>query len=379
MPDTPLGKWQLEAKGAHGEPWITPITSSPFLIGRRNDCALQLPSESISRLHAEIRFCDTGILIKDCGSTNGTFVNCHRLTGEQPLKPGDVVHFAGFEFQVGRDESVEEYSDRTVMVNPYVERLDQLIANRAVIPSFQPIVRLQDAGIIGFELLGRVACEGLPTEAPELFLIAKQLGRDVELSLLFRDAGIAHITESATNGLFFFNTVPNEMELSGLGRSLQTLRQTVPHLNLAMEINEHAITNIDTIRELKVVLQSMDIRLVYDDFGAGQSRLLELMDAPPDILKFDISLVRNIHQRSPASLRMVAALVGMTKDLGVLALAEGIETAEEATVCRQIGFDLAQGYYFGRPVTNLSEFSRPLSPVAEHPIRNGDRPWWKRA
>jgi EAL domain-containing protein (putative c-di-GMP-specific phosphodiesterase class I) len=377
MPDTLLGKWQLEAKGAHGEPWITPITSSPFRIGRRNDCALQLPSESISRLHAEIRLNEMGILIKDCGSTNGTFVNCHRLTGEQALKPGDVVHFAGFEFQVGQDESIKEHSDRTVMINPYVERLDQLIANRAVIPYFQPIVRLQDAGIIGFELLGRVACEGLPSDAPELFLIAKQLGRDVELSLLFRDAGIAQIAESAAGGLIFFNTVPNEMELSVLGRSLQTLRQTVPHLHLTMEINEQTITNIGTIRELKVVLQSLDIKLVYDDFGAGQSRLLELMDAPPDILKFDISLVRNLDQRSPASLRMVAALVGMTKDLGVLALAEGIETAKEAAACRQIGFDLAQGYYFGRPVTNPADFSRPQFPLTETPGRNDARPWWK--
>jgi len=51
---------------------------------------------------------------------------------------------------------------------------------------------------------------------------------------------------------------------------------------------------------------------------------------------------------------MVAALVGMTRDLGVLALAEGIEIEEEATVCRQIGFDQAQGYYFGRPTPSLS-------------------------
>ncbi len=357
MPDTLLGKWQLEAKGAHGEPWVTPITTNPFRIGRKNDCALLLSSESISRLHAEIRLSDTGIWIKDCDSTNGTFVNFRRLTGEQPLKLGDVVHFADFEFQLGQVDSVEEYSDRTVIVNPYVERLDQLIATKAVIPYFQPIVSLGDNSIIGFELLGRVAYEGVPTDIPQLFHIAKQLNRDIELSLLFRDLGIAHIGESVSKGLIFFNTVPNEMNLSGLGRSLETLRCMAPHLDLAMEINEHAITNIETIHELKGVLKGLNIKLVYDDFGAGQSRLLELMDAPPDILKFDISLVHNIHLRSPASLRMVAALVGMTKDLGVLALAEGIETGEEATVCRQIGFDLAQGYYFGRPAPSLSDFS----------------------
>lgn len=353
MPDGKIGKWRLEAKGPQGDPWITHITANPFRIGRKNDCELMLSSESISRLHAEIQLTDTGIWIKDCNSTNGTFVNCRRLAEAQRLNSGDVVHFASFEFQVERDDSSGDSGDCTVMVNPYVERLEQLIAMKAVIPYFQPIIKLTDNGIIGLEMLGRVDYEGLPSDIPQLFQIAKQLKRDVELSLLFRDAGITQIIAAQVTGLIFFNTVPNEMDMTGLDRSLQILRRTAPHLNLAMEINEHSITNIETIRLLREMLKYLDIKLVYDDFGAGQSRLQELMDAPPDILKFDISLVRNIHQRSPASLRMVAALVGMTKDLGVLTLAEGIEIEEEAAVCRQIGFDLAQGYYFGRPAPSL--------------------------
>jgi EAL domain-containing protein (putative c-di-GMP-specific phosphodiesterase class I) len=356
MSNKVIEKWELEAKGANGEPWITPISCNPFRIGRRDDCELRLPSESISRLHAEIRMTDFGIWIKDCGSTNGTFVNFHRIADEQQLKAGDVVHFASLEFRVGRVEDVEDRTDRTIMVNPYVERLDQLISNKAVIPHFQPIVRLLDNSIIGYELLGRVSYEGVPTSIPQLFYIAKQLGRDVELSLLFRDSGIAHIVGSKAGGLIFFNTVPKEMDVEGLGKSLALLRRMAPQLELVMEIHENAITDIGTIRKLREVLRELDIKLAYDDFGAGQSRLLELMDAPPDVLKFDISLVRNIHLRSPSSLRMVGALVGMAKDLGVLVLAEGIEVAEEAEVCRQIGFDLAQGYYFGKPAPSLSKF-----------------------
>lgn len=351
MPDRIPKKWRLEAKSAQGDPWIIHITSYPFRIGRKNDCDLLLPSDSISRLHAEIRLAETGLWIKDCDSTNGTFVNFRRLLEEQRLNSGDVVHFATFGFQVEPDETFEdeEGSDRTVMVNPYVERLDQLIATRAVIPYYQPIINIQKNTVIGFELLGRTECEGLPADIPQLFQIARQQKRDVELSVLFRDAAIERVLQSQINGVIFFNTIPNEMDINELGRSLHTLRCRAPHLMLALEINEHSITDIKTIHELKAVLRHLDIRLVYDDFGAGQSRLLELMDAPPDILKFDISLVRNIHQRSPASLRMVAALVDMTRDLGVVALAEGIEMAEEAAVCQHIGFELAQGYFFGRP------------------------------
>ncbi|SMF95407.1 EAL domain, c-di-GMP-specific phosphodiesterase class I (or its enzymatically inactive variant) [Methylomagnum ishizawai] len=355
MAEKNIKTWALEAKGADGEPWVTPLTTSPFRIGRRDDCELRLASDSISRLHAEIRWSEQGIWIKDAGSTNGTFVNFHRISGELQLQSGDTVHFAGLEFRVeGRAEAGAEGSDRTVMVNPYVEKLDQLIARKAVVPHFQPIVDLRDNRIFGHELLGRVGCEGVPSSIPQLFYIAKQLGRDIELSLLFRDTGIEQAVGQKTQGLIFFNTVPREMDLAALDRSLGILRAAAPRIGLALEIHENAITDIGFIRRLKEVLRALDIQLVYDDFGAGQSRLLELMDAPPDILKFDISLVRNIHLRSPASLRMVAALVGMSKDLGVLTLAEGIERVEEAGICRQIGFDLAQGFYFGKPSPSLS-------------------------
>ncbi len=62
-----------------------------------------------------------------------------------------------------------------------------------------------------------------------------------------------------------------------------------------------------------------------------------------------MSLIRNIDRTSPERQRMLASLVTIVKDLGVQALAEGIETEGEAEVCRQMGFDTAQGYYFGRP------------------------------
>jgi EAL domain-containing protein (putative c-di-GMP-specific phosphodiesterase class I) len=122
-----------------------------------------------------------------------------------------------------------------------------------------------------------------------------------------------------------------------------------PHLDLAMEIHENAITNIAMVRELKALLKELNMKLVYDDFGAGQSRLIELMDAPPDVLKFDYALVHDIHRRSDSSLKLISSLVETARGIGIINLAEGIELREEAEVCRQLGFDLAQGFYYGRP------------------------------
>ena len=74
---------------------------------------------------------------------------------------------------------------------------------------------------------------------------------------------------------------------------------------------------------------------------------------PPEILKFDISLIRDIHQSSHKHITMVQTLVSMVRDFGISPLAEGIEKDAEAEICREIGFELAQGYHFGRPKSEI--------------------------
>ena len=74
-----------------------------------------------------------------------------------------------------------------------------------------------------------------------------------------------------------------------------------------------------------------------------------VVEVPPDYLKFDLSLIRGI-DRLISKQRMLESLVSMVLDLGVTPTAEGVETEAEEEVCRTIGFELAQGYRFGRPV-----------------------------
>jgi EAL domain-containing protein (putative c-di-GMP-specific phosphodiesterase class I) len=134
-----------------------------------------------------------------------------------------------------------------------------------------------------------------------------------------------------------------------LGKSLGKLRRTVPDLKLGMELNENTITTVDMMKNLRSMLNDLDMLLVYDDFGAGQSRLVELLDSVPDMVKFDISIIQNIQQRSEVSRSMVETLVKMARDAGIRTLAEGVESREEAEACSAIGFELAQGFYFGYP------------------------------
>lgn len=97
-------------------------------------------------------------------------------------------------------------------------------------------------------------------------------------------------------------------------------------------------------------LTHLGIGLAYDDFGAGEGRLTELAEVPPQYLKFDRKLIQNLHAASDGKRRLVESLVRMVHDLGVAALAECIETQQESEACKEVGFDYAQGYYFGKPL-----------------------------
>ena len=96
-------------------------------------------------------------------------------------------------------------------------------------------------------------------------------------------------------------------------------------------------------------------RARHDDFGAGQARLLELVEVPASYLKFDISLIHEIDKASVAPRELVALLLELARKMSIATLAEGISRVEEMEVCRDLGFEYFQGYYFGRPAPGLLE------------------------
>jgi EAL domain-containing protein (putative c-di-GMP-specific phosphodiesterase class I) len=337
---------KLVSKNQDGSLWVIPVENSPFVIGRREGSNLLLASEGVSRKHAELLETVDGWMVRDCNSTNGTFVNGRRLTENRLLDNGDYITIAENRFEVvGQVDD----SECTLLINPDAENLEQMLDLKAVTPHFQPLVSLSDGAVIGYEVLGRTSYDGLPSSPLQLFQISRQLGRQIELSELFRDTALEYAAQIGVNELILFNTLPEEMNLECLGRSLSKLRRSVPDLKLGMELHENTITDVTMMKKLRSMLNDLDMLLVYDDFGAGQSRLIELLDSVPDIVKFDMALIQNIEQRSEASRSIVETLVKMARDAGIRTLAEGVDSREEAVTCRSIGFELAQGYYFGRP------------------------------
>jgi EAL domain-containing protein (putative c-di-GMP-specific phosphodiesterase class I) len=144
----------------------------------------------------------------------------------------------------------------------------------------------------------------------------------------------------------------SKFEIYGIGdllKSMQRIRDIAPSTAVVLEINEKAAADTNELPVLRDSLKKLNMGIAFDDFGVGQTRLVELSKTPPDYLKFDISLIRQIHLAPKRLHQMVSTFIQAAHDLGILTLAEGIECSEESEVCQQIGFDLGQGYFFGKP------------------------------
>jgi EAL domain-containing protein (putative c-di-GMP-specific phosphodiesterase class I) len=182
-----------------------------------------------------------------------------------------------------------------------------------------------------------------------MFSAATHLDQEARLSQTIRWKACQETMGLAEPPHLFMNTHPAEVRQPGILESMQLLRTAAPSQQLTLEIHEAAVTDTAEMKRLSEGLKALNVRLAFDDFGAGQARINELTAVHPDYLKFDMSLIHNIHRATSEHQQMVAQLVKMVRNLGILALAEGVELEEEAAVCAELGFDLAQGYCFGRP------------------------------
>jgi EAL domain-containing protein (putative c-di-GMP-specific phosphodiesterase class I) len=335
------------------------IAAQPFTIGRDCDNALQLANPTISRRHAEMMLMGSELFVRDLDSRNGTFLNGRRVQNFELLHEGDMVQFGAAVFTVraprtagtGPRTPVENLTIVEQDIGDYALanlQFDKLLADPAVIPFFQPIFRLGDSRPVGYEVLVRSRLVGLETPQA-MFRVAAERNQEPELSELARREGMRAARRLGLTGQMYLNTHPSELKHDRLIGSLRQLRKEYTDLEMVLEIHESSVTSWESLAELRVQLRDLGIRLAYDDFGVGQSRLMELADAPPDVIKFDMCLIRGLARASEERKSLVRSLVQLVHELGVTSLAEGVETREEATACTSLGFELAQGYFFGRP------------------------------
>ncbi|WP_106328138.1 putative bifunctional diguanylate cyclase/phosphodiesterase [Actinoplanes italicus] len=238
---------------------------------------------------------------------------------------------------------------------------------------FQPIVSLPTGAATGVEALLRWQHPERGLVPPDVFIpVAERIGVINELgSWVFARA----CRQSADWAARYGDTAPMRISVNVSARQLAdphfvdavtaTLRETgADTRHLLIEVTETAVLNAGIAIEQLHRLKALGLRIALDDFGTGHSSLSLLLTCPVDVLKVDKSFVSGETAGRAADI-IVKNIIGFTRDFGIAAVAEGVETAEQAEHLHRVGYRLAQGYHFGRPMAAEAFENRYLDKPAE--------------
>lgn len=330
----------------------------PFRVGRGGDSHLVIHTQKLSKDHCEILWEGGTFLLRDLASTNGTYLNGERIT-ESVLCNDDLIQIAHEElrFLVGNiDASLVDtplteplQGEMPASILRGTQYLQEMLTEQAGRVLFQPIIDFKSGEVFGYESLGRGMHANLKIAPGHLFDLADQCGLAVPLSQMFMRQAVREAVQLPPGRHIFLNLHPSEMACPDL---LESLRETLLHApsdrKFVVEINEKAVVELNSLRHVLEKFHDVGLRVAYDDFGTGQARLLELAESPPDFVKLDMSLIRELHLNASRQ-NLVRAITRASLDLGVAVIAEGIETHQEAEVCQSLGCGFGQGFFFGRP------------------------------
>jgi len=224
---------------------------------------------------------------------------------------------------------------------------------------YQPQFSLTDNRLVGAEALIRWNSAEYGYIPPDLFIpISEEIGYIHKIGKWVIQEAVKQAAkwnrEDGPHKLKVgINISPKQIEDEGFIDILASiiLTEAVKPACLDMEITENLILS----KEEKIIkvfkfLKDAGFSISIDDFGSGNSALWYLSKYPFDRIKIDKSLVENTSRNNIKGLDVLKSIVSMAKSLGIITLAEGVETQEQLDILRQIGCEQAQGYLLGRPV-----------------------------
>ena len=234
--------------------------------------------------------------------------------------------------------------------------------------AYQPIVDATSGRVVAFEALARWTENGVPIEPNNFIPLAEATGLIVRLGTYVLNRACAEVRRLHDAGFDDIVMCVNisarqfrEFDFSGRVRSALEAAE-IPAHSLELEITESAYISADSgIRNIEA-LEELGVRLSIDDFGTGYSSLGYLKRLPVDAVKIDRSFVADILSDA-ADQAIVRAIIAVAENLGLVTIAEGVETAEQADFLRLLGCTQLQGFYFARPLQPeaLDDFLRQPS------------------
>jgi diguanylate cyclase (GGDEF)-like protein/PAS domain S-box-containing protein len=288
------------------------------------------------------------------------------LADSQPHRPEEVLKDAelamyhakrigGDRIEIFKPAMRSRKTDRLALES----ELRRAIERQEITVLYQPIVRLEDRAIAGFEALARWDHPKLGRLSPAEFIsIAEEIGLIVDLGLfvLERTARQLAAWQAASHGrepvFASVNVSSRQLLRHDLIQDLRSVmaRTALTRGSLKLEITESLVMeNPEHAAQMLTRIKELGAGLSLDDFGTGHSSLAYLQRFPFDTIKIDQSFVRTMpNGKRPALLRSIIALA---HDLGMDVVAEGAETDSDAVELYQLGCEYAQGFAFGEPMS----------------------------
>jgi diguanylate cyclase (GGDEF)-like protein/PAS domain S-box-containing protein len=330
-----------------------------ILMSEREPARIVAFAETMRRtLRAPIAFNDREIFITASIGLALAESQPHRT--EEALKDAELAMYyakriGGDRIEIFKPAMRSRKTDRLTMES----ELRRAIEREEIKVLYQPIIRLEDRAIAGFEALARWDHPKMGRLSPAEFIsIAEEIGLIVDLGLFVLDRTARQLVtwQAATRGrepvFASVNVSSRQLLRHDLIQDLRgvlarhvlargTLKLEITE-SLVMENPEHAAQILTRVRELGAGLS-------LDDFGTGHSSLAYLQRFPFDTIKIDQSFVRTTTRGTrPVILR---SIISLAHDLGMEVVAEGAETDSDAVELYQLGCEYAQGFAFGEPMS----------------------------
>jgi EAL domain-containing protein (putative c-di-GMP-specific phosphodiesterase class I) len=266
----------------------------------------------------------------------------------------------GFDADLGR---------QTERRNEYKRDLMAALGRDQLYLVYQPIVRLSDGRSVGAEALLRWDHHIYGNVPPNDFVpLAEQTGVLIPIGAWAIEQACMSAVGWADDSMFVTVNVSG-MQLrettfvEGVERSLR-LSGLAPE-RLVLEITESTLIDDSEMATAQLgELRALGIRTALDDFGTGYSSLAYVQRLPLDIIKIDKEFVQSVDEvRSQA---LANTIISMARNLGLVTVAEGVETESQAVELATLGCDYAQGYLFFKPLSAVAMTA--LSEFENHPI-----------
>jgi len=258
----------------------------------------------------------------------------------------------GSQWAVYRPDLIRQAANRVVVGG----RLRKAMEDGEIRVAHQPIIRLDDEAVVGYEALARWYHPQEGWIPPDQFIpIAERNGLIEELSETVMRAACAEIARagSAAGAPVFVSVNVSPVQIHR-AEFLDTLKAIcndtgVAHKQLILEVTEQAILELDsaTLARLQEI-RAAGFAVAIDDFGTGYASLSYLKFLPADRLKLDREFVSDLDQ-DRGNQAIVTATLTLAQEFGLSQIAEGVETQAEADKLKTLGYTHAQGFFFGKP------------------------------